>query len=83
MRVKRRNGNEEEFVREKIVVAIVKSGGSVELARSVAQDVESALSGSDAVTADQIRTEVLNRLKDGDAKAYESWIAFDKEKGKA
>lgn len=83
MKVKRSNGNEEEFVREKIVVAVVKSGGSLELARGIAQEVESTLSGSDSATTDQIRTEVLNRLKERDAKTYDSWIAFDKQRGRA
>lgn len=80
MRVRRRDGREEEFVREKVVVAIVKAGGRVDIARAVAQEVESTLSRSPIVTTEQIRTEVLNRLKARDKKAYEGWLSYDAQK---
>ena len=79
MRVKRKNGKEEEFMTEKIVVAIVKAGGKAEVARSIAKEVENALAKSPVVTSKQIRTEVLNRLKTKDMRTYESWIAYDEE----
>ena len=82
MRVRRKDGREEDFMSEKIVVAIVKAGGKVELARAVAVEVESALSKSPVVTSQQIRTEVLNRLKTKDMRTYDSWIAYDKENNK-
>ncbi len=82
MRVKRKNGNEEEFVREKIVVAIVKAGGNVDGARAIAQDVERALAANPTVTTQQIRTEVLNRLKEKDNKTYESWLEYDRQNGR-
>lgn len=80
MKVRRRNGNEEDFVREKIVVAVVKAGGKVDMARALAQEVESALAESPVVTAEQIRTEVLNRLRSRDSKTYDGWIAYDNQK---
>jgi transcriptional regulator NrdR family protein len=79
MRVRRKDGREEEFVSEKIVVAVVKAGGKVEIARTIAKEVERALSSNTSVTTEQIRTEVLNRLKNKDNKTYNSWIAYDKE----
>ena len=82
MRVRKRDGSEEDFVREKIVVAVVKAGGSSETARKVALEVEGALSKNPVVTTDQIRTEVFNRLKVLDGKTYGSWLAYDKEKKK-
>lgn len=80
MRVRRKNGREEDFVREKIVVAVVKAGGKVDLARAVAQEVENALARNPVVTTEQIRTEVLNRLKSRDKKSYDGWMAFDVQK---
>ena len=79
MKVTRRDGREEDFVREKIVVSVVKAGGNVEVARSIAQDVETALARSPEVTTEQIRTEVLNRLKSKNARVYESWLVYDKQ----
>lgn len=77
MRVQRREGREEDFLREKIVVAIVKAGGNVNTARSIAAEVESALSASPVVTTERIRAEILNRLKTRDTKAYDGWLAYD------
>jgi transcriptional regulator NrdR family protein len=83
MRVKRKNGNEEEFIREKIVVAIVKAGGNTEGARRIAQEVESSLATSPTITTEQIRTEVLNRLKERDAKAYQGWLDYETQNRRA
>ncbi len=79
MRVRKRDGIEEDFIREKIVVAIVKAGGRADLARTLSQEVEDSLSRNSAVTTDQIRTEVFNRLKSKDAKTYSSWIEYDRQ----
>jgi transcriptional regulator NrdR family protein len=79
MRVRKRNGKDEEFVREKIVVAIVGSGGRLDLARTIAQEVEAVLSKNPTVTTEQIRTEVFSRLKSKDARAYNSWVEYDRQ----
>jgi len=78
MKVRKKNGGEEEFIREKIVVAIVKAGGSLENARAIAKEVENTFAARDAVTTDEIKREVLNRLKDRDIKAYQSWLSYKK-----
>ncbi len=80
MEAKRRDGTSKEFAREKIVVAVLKSGGALDLARNVASEVEASFSGRDAVTTEEIRTTVLSRLKIGAPEVYDSWIAYDKEK---
>lgn len=78
MKVRRRNGRREEFVKEKIVVAVFKAGGSVRRARRVAQQVQRALSGNSTVTTERIRTEVLDRLRRADPKAYRGWMSYRK-----
>jgi len=78
MKVRKKNGSEEEFIREKIVVAIVKAGGSLENARAIAKEVENTFAARDAVTTDEIKREVLNRLKDRDIKAYQNWLSYKK-----
>jgi len=78
MKVRKKNGSEEEFIREKIVVAIVKAGGSLENARAIAKEVENTFAARDAVTTEEIKREVLNRLKDRDIKAYQSWLSYKK-----
>ena len=78
MKVRRRNGKREDFVREKIVVAVFKAGGSIRRARRVAQQVERKLSGNSVVTSERIREEVLERLRRRDPKAYRGWLAYRK-----
>jgi len=78
MRVKKRNGGEEEFIREKIVVAVVKAGGSLDNARAIAKEVENVFAARDAVTTEEIKREVLNRLKNRDVKAYQNWLSYKK-----
>jgi ATP cone domain. len=78
MKVKKRNGGEEEFIREKIVVAVVKAGGSLDNARAIAKEVENVFAARDAVTTEEIKREVLNRLKNRDVKAYQNWLSYKK-----
>ncbi|MEM0159991.1 MAG: ATP cone domain-containing protein [Candidatus Micrarchaeaceae archaeon] len=80
MKVKRRNGKVEDFIREKIVVAVVKAGGNIKTARDIASEIESEFGRRDTVTTEEIRSEVLKKLETRDSKAYDSWIRFDKEK---
>ncbi len=80
MEVKRRDGTSGEFAREKIVVAVLKSGGALDLARSVASEVEASFSGRDAVTTEEIRAAVLSRLQTRAPEVYNGWVAYDKEK---
>jgi len=79
MRVRKKEGKEEDFMREKIVVSIVKAGGRPDLARSIAQEVETSLSRNASVTTEQIRTEVFSRLQSRDAKTYNSWLEYDRQ----
>jgi transcriptional regulator NrdR family protein len=78
VKVRRRNGRREDFVREKIVVAVFKAGGSVRRARLVAKQVERALSGNSVVATERIRSEVLDRLRRRDPKAYRGWMSYRK-----
>ncbi|MEM3227424.1 MAG: ATP cone domain-containing protein [Candidatus Micrarchaeaceae archaeon] len=82
MKVRRRNGMEEEFVREKIVVSVVKAGGKVELGRAIAEEIEQELAASESATTDEIRSRVLAKLKDRDLDTYNSWIEYDTKEGK-
>jgi hypothetical protein len=76
MRVRKRDGGEEEFIREKIVIAIVNAGGKLDLARTVAQEVETAMSRNSMVTTEQINIEVLNKLKSKDTRTFNRWVQY-------
>jgi transcriptional regulator NrdR family protein len=79
MKVKKKGGKREQFVKEKIVVAVIKTGSKPETARWIAQDVERALTDGVVVNTQQIRAEILKRLKQKDARAYRSWLSYDKQ----
>jgi len=79
MKIRKRNGKREDFIREKIVVSVLKAGGNIRRARNIARQVERVVSRSSAATTRQIRTEVLDRLRSRDAKAYRGWLAYDKQ----
>lgn len=82
MKVRRRNGTEEDFKPEKIVNAIMKAGGTPELATSIARDIASMLPNSPSITTLQIRTWVLSKLRSMDLGTYNRWMEYDKENKK-
>lgn len=79
-KVKKRDGREEEFVREKIVAAIVKTGGKVEPARRIASDIEKKVSSRSIVSTEEIRKEVLDRLAKEDKAVHDRWLEDEKKK---
>ena len=80
MKVKRKSGAVEDFVREKIVVAVIKAGGKVDLARAIAQETEKEFNGRDVVATQEIRQKILDKLKARDAATYGNWIKYDETK---
>ncbi len=83
MKVKRRDGSEEEFVREKIVVAIVKAGGRPDIARAIASEIENMFASRSSVASAEIRKEVLSRLQQRDMNTYNTWLDYEKSQNKA
>ncbi|MCS7103412.1 MAG: ATP cone domain-containing protein [Candidatus Korarchaeum sp.] len=79
MKVRKRDGREEDFSKIKIVAALIKSGSSVELADEIVSGCESAFKGRNIIESSEIREFVLNRLKERDLRAYENWLRFDSQ----
>ena len=73
----KKDGRKEKFIPEKIVVAAVKSGASVEKARNIAKKVEKV--GKEEIETKEIRDIVLNELKRANPVWYERWISYDKQ----
>ncbi|MGC8670060.1 MAG: ATP cone domain-containing protein [Candidatus Micrarchaeia archaeon] len=80
MRVKKSDGSEEEFIKEKITVALVKNGLDIEGAREISNAVENKFSSRDLLTSREIRDEVLARLKSKDASLYQKWLDYENSK---
>ena len=74
-KVIKKDGREEEFIKEKIVVSVIKSGSPAEIGRAIADEVEK-------MTEEQIRTQVIRKivlenLKKRDVDWYKSWVGYD------
>ena len=82
MKVKKADGSLEDFKVEKIETAIVKAGGSRELAKQISQEVAKVFANKELVESKEIRKEVLARLQAMDRATYASWLDFDKKRGK-
>jgi transcriptional regulator NrdR family protein len=78
VKVVKRDGREEEFVPEKIVVSVLKAGAPLDVARRIARKVECAVSDSETVTARDIAKVILAELKKANEEWYRNWVIFDK-----
>ncbi len=81
--VTKRNGSQEEFIYEKLVVSLLKVGIPLEHARMVARLIECRIieNGGKASTSDIARW-VLSLLKNIDEEFYKKWIeAYKRDKG--
>ncbi|KUO87244.1 MAG: ATPase [Thermoproteus sp. JCHS_4] len=78
VKVVKRDGREEEFIPEKIVVSVLKAGAPLDVARRIARKVECAVSDSETVTARDIAKAILAELKKANEEWYRNWIIFDK-----
>ncbi len=78
VKVIKRDGTEEDFVIEKIVVSILKTGAPVDVARRIARKIECQFSDVDKVTAKDLTKAILTELRKINEEWYRNWIVFDK-----
>ena len=74
--VVKKDGREEEFIPEKIVVSAVKSGARPELARKIAEDIKKI--NRDKIESKEIEKEVLKNLRVESPLLEKKWLAYDK-----
>ena len=74
--VVKKDGREEEFIPEKIVVAAVKSGAKPEVARKISKDIEKI--DKEKIESSEIREEVLKNLRNESPALEKKWLAYDK-----
>ncbi|MGC8543857.1 MAG: ATP cone domain-containing protein [Vulcanisaeta sp.] len=77
-KVIKRDGTEEDFVTEKIVVSILKTGAPVDVARRIARKIECQFMDVDRVTAKDLTKAILTELKKINEEWYRNWILFDR-----
>jgi transcriptional regulator NrdR family protein len=74
-KVIKRNGEKEQFIKEKIVLSAVKAGASVKVARNIAKQVEEH--SEDELKTKWIREYVLNKLKYHNREWHDNWKNYD------
>lgn len=79
-KVVKRDGSEEEFIPEKVVVSCLKSGATPEAARRIAKIIEGRVleRGLDKVNALELTKWILELLRKENEEWYRNWIVFDR-----
>jgi transcriptional repressor NrdR len=75
-RVIKKDGKIEPFIKEKIVVSAVKTGASVDIARNIADKIESR--SKDDIKTSWIRKQVLDELQLHNPDWPKRWYDYDK-----
>ena len=78
--VVKRDGSEEEFIPEKIVVSCLKSGATILTARNIAKIVEARILEKklEKITSKELTGWILELLKKENEEWYRNWIIFDR-----
>ena len=74
--MKKRDGREEDFVVEKVVVSMVKSGAPAEVARDIAGKVEAK--AREGMTTEEIGSVVLSELRNRNPEWERNWLTYDR-----
>ena len=74
----KRDGREEQFIPEKIVVSCLKAGADYETAKKIAKIIEGEVLKREKVTAKELTRWILDLLKKENEEWYKNWIVFDR-----
>ncbi|MFB6470529.1 MAG: ATP cone domain-containing protein [Vulcanisaeta sp. AZ3] len=74
----KRDGSEEDFIVEKLIVSILKSGAPIDVARRIARKIECQFFDTDKVSAKDLTKAILTELKKTNEEWYRNWIVFDR-----
>lgn len=75
-KVIKKDGRQEEFIPEKIVVSAVKSGAPPELARQIAREIQATQ--QEIIESKEIRERVLEKLRVANPAYERNWRSYDK-----
>lgn len=75
-KVIKKDGREEEFVPEKIIVSMVKGGAPLEKARKIADEIKKI--DKEKIETKEIREKVLERIRVEYPLMEKKWLSYDK-----
>lgn len=73
--VRKRDGSQEPFIPEKMVVSAVKAGAPPDYAREIAREIERNAGGE--VSTDELRRQVLEKLRSRNPEWERNWLVYD------
>jgi transcriptional regulator NrdR family protein len=72
----KRDGAKESFIKEKIVVSVIKTGASLDLARDIADKIDKRTKNE--IKTSEIKKSVLDKLTLHNPDLPKRWISYDK-----
>ena len=75
-KVIKKDGRKEDFIKEKIVVSAMKTGASMDVARTIADKLQKETNKE--ITTSEIRESVLHELHRHNQEWSRRWISYDK-----
>ncbi|HLI46358.1 MAG TPA: ATP cone domain-containing protein [Geobacterales bacterium] len=80
IKVTKRDGSEEDFVPEKLIVSILKTGAPPEVARKITFVIIGKLleNNTEKISTKELMKETLILLKKEKEEWYNNWIIFDR-----
>ena len=76
VKVKKRDGRREDFVVEKVVVSMVKSGAPADVAREIAKNIEAEV--YEGMLTKEIKSKLLEELREKNPEWEENWLVYDR-----
>lgn len=76
--VVKRSGRTENFAREKLVASLLKAGADLHTARELATRIEEEFAPREKANTEELRSRVLELLKERNLKVYENWLVYDR-----
>ena len=76
VKVTKRDGRTEDFIIEKAVVSMVKSGAPADVAREIAKNIEAEV--HEGISTRDIKTRVLEELREKNPEWEENWLLYDR-----
>jgi transcriptional regulator NrdR family protein len=80
IKIVKKDGRVEEFIPEKVVVSLLRTGADLKTARKIVTIVEGKIleSGKERITTRELMTKILRLLKNENKEWYRNWIIFSR-----
>ncbi|BDB98200.1 ATP cone domain-containing protein [Saccharolobus caldissimus] len=78
VKVTKRSGREEEYLSDKLYIALINAGASEEVARQIVKEMDERVKNREKISTDEIRRYVLTRLQQLEPEVADAWQFYDR-----